>query len=73
MAHARDQNVGQSMGTNIALQKLDNFATRFFFNMHRKGKHDKESDGPHVSAYTHSWDERSKWNQADLAVQVMFF
>lgn len=75
MAHARDQNFGQPMGTNSALQKLDILASRFLFYKHRKGNHDKsqESDGPHVSGYTVIWDETSKWNQAGFAVQVMFF
>lgn len=68
MAHARDLNIRQSLGTNSALQKLDTLASRFFFYKNRKGHNCKsqESEGPHVSGYTVMWDETSKWNQADL-------
>lgn len=75
MAHAKDQNFGQSMSTNSALQKLDTLASRFLFYKNRKGTHDKsqESDGPLVSGYTVIWDETSKWTRAALTVQGMFF
>lgn len=70
MAQTRDQNFGQSVGTNSALQRLDTLASRFF--KYRKGHQDKsqESDGPHVSEYTLIWDGTSKWDGADLALFV---
>lgn len=61
MAQTKDPNVGQSSGTNSALQKLDTLASKFFCK-YRKGNQEKglENEGPHVSEYAILWDATSK-------------